>query len=77
MLETALNTKKIPHIWKLDNIVPTPKPNKDIDNDTSYRPISLLSVIAKTLKKNLLPYITTNIPNTQHKYKTQHSTVRH
>ena len=25
-----------------------PKPNKDIDNDTSYRSISLLSVIADT-----------------------------
>ena len=40
-------------------------------------PISLLSVIADTLEKSLLPYITTNIPNTptQHGYKTQHSTV--
>ena len=34
-------------------------------------------VIAKTLEKSLLPYITANIPNTpmQHGYKTQHSTV--
>ena len=44
---------------------------------TSYKPISLLSVIAKTLEKSLLPYITAKIPNTpiQHGYKTQHSTV--
>ena len=55
------------------NIVPIPKLNKDIDKSTSYRPISL-SVIAKTLEKSLLPYITANIP-TQHGYKTQHSTV--
>ena len=36
-----------------------------------------LSVIAKTLEKNLLPYIIANIPHThtQHGYKTQHSTV--
>ena len=63
MLKTVLNT----------NIIP----NKDIDKDTSYRPISLLSVIAKTLEKSLLPYITANIPNTptQHGYKTQHYTV--
>ena len=67
----------IPHIWKLANIVPIPNPNKDIDKGTSYRPISLLSVIAKTMEKSLLPYITANIPNTptQHGYKTQHSTV--
>ena len=77
MLKTALNTNIIPDIWKLANIVPIPKPNKDIDKGTSYRPISLLSVIAKTLEKSLLPYITSNIPNTpmQYGYKTQHSTV--
>ena len=77
MFKTALNKNIIPHTWKLANIVPIPKPNKDTDKGTSYRPISLLSVIAKTLEKSLLPYITANIPNTpmQHGYKTQHYTV--
>ena len=77
MFKTALNKNIIPHTWKLGNIVPIPKPNKDTDKGTSYRPISLLSVIAKTLEKSLLPYITANIANTpmQHGYKTQHSTV--
>ena len=73
--KSALYTNIIPHIWKLANIVPIQKPNKDIDRGTSYRPISLLSVIAKTLEKSLLLYITANTP-TQHWYKTQHSTVR-
>ena len=77
MFKTALNKNILPHTWKLANIVPIPKPNKDTNNGTSYRLISLLSVIAKTLEKSLLPYITANIPNTpmQHGYKTQHSTV--
>ena len=77
MFKTALNKNIIPHTWKFANIVPIPKPNKDPDKGTSYRTISLLSVIAKTLEKSLLPYITANIPNTpmQHGYKTQHSTV--
>ena len=77
MFKTALNKNIIPHTWKLANIVPIPKPNKDTNKGTSYRPISFLSVIAKTLEKSLLPYITANIPNTpmQHGYKTQHSTV--
>ena len=76
-VKSALNTNIIPHIWKLANIVPIPKPNKEIDKGTSYRPISLLSVIAKTLEKSLLAYITSNTPNTptQHGYKTQHSIV--
>ena len=77
MFKIAINKNIIPHTWKLASIVPIPKPNKDTDKGTSYRPISLLSVIAKTLEKSLLPYITANIPNTpmQHGYKTQHSTV--
>ena len=77
MFKTALNKNIIPHTWKLANIVPIPKPNKDTDKGTSYRHISLLSVIAKTLEKSLFPYITANIPYTpmQHGYKTHHSTV--
>ena len=55
MLKTALNTNIIPHIWKLANIVPIPKPNKDIGKGSSYRPISPLSVIAKTLEKSPFP----------------------
>ena len=58
---TALNKNIIPHMWKLANIIPIPKPNKDTNMGTSYRPISLLSVVAKTLEKCLLPYITANI----------------
>ena len=67
MFKTALNKNIIPHTWKLANIVPIPKPNKDTHKGTSYRPISLLSVIAKTLEKSLLPYITANTPM-QHIY---------
>ena len=48
MFKTALNKNIIPHTWKLANIIPIPKPNKDTDKGTSYRPISLLSVIADT-----------------------------
>ena len=70
MFKTALNKNIIPHTWKLANIVPIPKPNKDTKKGTSYSPISLLSVIAKTPEKSLLPYITAYIPNTpmQHGY---------
>ena len=55
MFKTALKNNIIPHTWKLANIVPIPKPNKDTDKGTSYRHISLLSVTAKTLEKSLLP----------------------
>ena len=77
MFKTVLNKNIIPQTWKLFIIVHIPKPNKDTDKGTSYRPISVLSVIARTLQKSHLPYITANIPNppTQNGYKTQHSTV--
>ena len=67
MLKYALHI----NIWKLANIVTIPKPNKDRDKGPSYRPISLLSVIAKRRQKRFLPYITATIPNTptQHGYK--------
>ena len=74
MFKTTLNNNIIPHTWKLANIIPIPKPNKDTDKGTSYRPIFLLSVIAKTLEKSRLPYITANTPM-QHRYKTQHYSV--
>ena len=72
MFITALNKNIVPHTWKLANIVPIPKPNKD--KGTSYRRISILSVIAKTLMKSLLPYITANIPNTPMKHGYKHNT---
>ena len=74
MFKTTLNKNIIPHTWKLANIAPIPKPNKYTDKGTSYRPISLISVIAKTLEKSLLPYITPNIPNTP--TGTKHNTLQ-
>ena len=38
MFKTALNNNIIPHTWKLANIVPIQKPNRDKDKGTSYRP---------------------------------------
>lgn len=73
----ALNLNIIPQIWKLAKIIPIPKPNKDPNNGTSYRPISLLSPIAKTLEKIILPSLTSNIPQIkqQHGFKASHSTT--
>ena len=69
MLKTALNTNILPHIWKLANIVPIPKPNKDIDKGTSYRPISLLSVIGEE------PSSIFNCKHTKHTHATRVQTT--
>jgi hypothetical protein len=48
----VLKDNTIPQIWKLSKVIPIPKPNKDPNLGSSYRPISLLSPLAKTLEKN-------------------------
>ena len=64
--KTFRTRSNIPQTWKLEKIVPILKPDKDPGQGTSYRPISLLSPIAKTLEKIILPHITQNIPNQEH-----------
>ena len=76
MYNIALNTNTTPHLWKHTTIIPIQKPKKFHNIGTNYQPISLLSPIAKTLEKTLLPYITEtfqsflinidSILNTQH-----------
>ena len=68
MFKTALNKNIIPHTWKLANIVRIPKPNKDTDKGTSYRPISLLSVIADTGEE---PSSLHNSKHTKHTHETR------
>ena len=51
MFTTALNKNRNPRMWRLATIVLIPKPHKDTNMGTSYRPISLLSVATKTLEK--------------------------
>ena len=76
MYNIALNTNSVPYLWKHATILSVPKPNKDHNNGINYQRISLLSPIAKTLEKTLLPYITENIPIISHQYgfKHKHST---
>ena len=77
ILNLSLNLNIIPQIWKLAKIIPIPKPNKDPHTGTSYRPISLLSPIAKTMEKILLGHVTHNLPpiKHQHGFKPLHSTT--
>ena len=77
LINTTVNKNTIPQIWKISKIIPIAKPNKDPLHLSSYRPIALLSPIAKTLKKLILPHITTNIIllTHQHGFRAAHSTT--
>ena len=60
--------RRRPHTWKLANIVPIPKPNKDTDKGTSYRHISLLSVNEDTGEESSSLH---NSKHTKHTHATQ------
>ena len=51
MDNTVLNTNTILHLGKGTTAISILKPNKDYNIGTSYRSISLLSFIAKTVEK--------------------------
>ena len=74
---TALNANNIPNIWKVAKTIPIPKPQKDASLGTSYRPIALLSPLAKILEKIILKHITNNIqlPEHQHGFREHRSTT--
>ena len=73
----CVNTATIPAIWKTGRIIPLLKPGKPADEGSSYRPISLLSPLAKILESILLPTITEsiNLADHQHGFRKGHSTT--
>ena len=46
-LNFSVNSAKIPNIWKIGRVIPLHKPGKPIDESKSFRPMTLLSPIAK------------------------------
>jgi ribonuclease HI len=52
-LNFCFDTGDIPDEWKIQKIVPVPKPGKDPNLGSSYRPIALLSCFLKILERLL------------------------
>ena len=46
----SINQAIVPPLWKVGRIIPLLKPGKPADQGPSFRPISLLSPLAKTLE---------------------------
>ena len=53
-IKLSVNSAKIPNIWKVGRVIPLHKLGKPIDKSKSFRPIALLSPIAKLIEKLLL-----------------------
>lgn len=68
-----------PEVLKTSEIILIPKPGKALTDVTSYRPISLLSVISKLLEKLILQRINPIlevIPEYQFGFRQNHSTIQ-
>jgi len=82
LFNTVLRWKYWPMQLKLGLIILVPKPGKPPYEVTSYRPISLLSIISKILEKLLISrLISTNIlddkfPDHQFGFRRSHSTIQ-
>lgn len=74
-------TGHFPTTWKKSQIIMIPKPGKDLTQTTSYRPISLLSILSKLFEKLLLsliiPYANEHriIPQHQFGFRKSHNTI--
>ena len=64
----VVQTAIIPPLWKTGRIVPLLKPNKPADEGKSYRPVSLLSPLAKILEGLLLPKILQEVELKEHQH---------
>ena len=71
------NTSIIPHKWKVGKIIPLLKPGKDAELSKSYRPIALLSPVAKLAEKLLLLDFeqSVQLEDHQHGFRKERSTI--
>lgn len=74
-------TGKLPKIWKNSTIIPILKPGKEASNCKSYRPISLTSILCKTMERiihtRLMKWLIEEkkLQFYQTAYRVKHSTV--
>ena len=76
IINTSVDKATIPEIWKVGRVIPLQKPGKPADESKSFRPIALLSPIAKLIEKLLLEdFSDVPLADHQHGFITEHSTV--
>lgn len=82
IFNSCLKISYFPLAWKLGKILALPKPNKDPDIATSYRPITLLSCLGKIFERmiltQVLEFLSTNeiLINQQFGFRSGHSTSK-
>ena len=82
IFQAIFDLKYFPSSWKLAEIIPVLKPCKDSRHVESYRPISLLSVLAKLAERFILDWLENEVekrnilPNWQFGFRKRHSAVQ-
>jgi predicted metallopeptidase len=82
LYNAVLRTSFYPPQWKVAEIIMILKPGKKPDNVTSYRPISLITVISKVFEKLLLLKMQPTIdelkliPDHQFGFRQRHNTIQ-
>ena len=61
LFNISIRNGRIPQEWKLSFVVPIPKSTDKKENPTNYRPISLLSIISKLLKKHIFNMVSQHL----------------
>jgi hypothetical protein len=54
LINASFRLKYTPQVWKIAEVIMIPKPGKQLNEVTSYRPISLLPVVSKLFEKLVL-----------------------
>jgi len=81
LINACIRLNHVPDVWKVAEVIMIPKPGKNLSEVESYRPISLLSTMAKLFEKLILkrlkPILDRNnlIPSHQFGFRNKHSTV--
>ena len=77
VINCSISKVLIPPIWKVGRIIPLPKPGKPENEATSYRPISILSPVAKLAESLILPTMKAHLLPAahQHGFRKLHSTT--
>ena len=81
IINATIRLRYVPEQWKVAEVIMIPKPNKPSHEKTSYRPISILTVLSKIFEKLLLkrlkPLVENRnlIPTHQFGFREKHSTI--
>lgn len=77
LFNLSMETLTIPEIWKESKVIPLLKPGKPADKSNSYRPISLLSPIAKIFEGLIFGVLKDhlNLEDHQHGFRKNRSTT--